>query len=185
MKRPHIIFLNGTSSSGKTTLALAFQRAMPEPTLYVSVDKFIFMSPDHVLKDDSVRPSVLLPLISAFHRSLPVIAQCGFPMIIDHVIERRDWMDEVAEALRDYSAYMVKVTCPLGELERRERERGDRKIGLAKWQLGLIHSFCGYDAEVDTSAMPVAANVEYLRELARSAVLPRALAEYRERQLTR
>lgn len=89
MTRAAAIVLNGTSSSGKTTLATALQRAMPEPTLYVSNDKFIFMTPDHVLKDNQLRPQVLLPLISAFHRSLPLIADCGFPMIIDHVIERR------------------------------------------------------------------------------------------------
>jgi chloramphenicol 3-O phosphotransferase len=103
-------------------------------------------------------------------------------MVIDHVIERRDWMDEIAEALRGYSTCMVKVTCPLPELERRERERGDRKIGLAQWQLGVVHGFCDYDAEVDTAAATMAANVEYLQALARAETPPRALAEYRERR---
>ncbi|MCA1481106.1 hypothetical protein I6F37_39935, partial [Bradyrhizobium sp. NBAIM08] len=63
------------------------------------------MTPEHVLKDDAVRPKVLMPLLSAFHRSLPLIAGCGFPMVIDHVIERWDWMDEIAEALRGYDVY--------------------------------------------------------------------------------
>src|SRR6188474_879709 len=150
MNRASAIFLNGTSSSGKTTLATAFQQAMDEPTLYVSNDKFIFMAADRVLKDHEMRPKVLLPLLSAFHRSLPLIAGCGFPMIIDHVIERKDWMDEVAEALRDFDVYFVKVSCPLEELERREQARGDRQIGFARMQLGLVHGFCEYDAEVDT-----------------------------------
>jgi chloramphenicol 3-O phosphotransferase len=79
MTRATAILLNGTSSSGKTTLATALQRAMPEPTLYVSNDKFIFMASDQVLNDDQLRPKVLLPLLSAFHRSLPLIADCGSP----------------------------------------------------------------------------------------------------------
>ena len=179
MKRASAIFLNGTSSSGKTTLATALQRVMPEPTLYVSNDKFIFMAADHVLKDNKVRPKVLLPLLSAFHRSLPLIAGCGYPMVIDHVIERRDWMDEVAEALKDFAVYFVKVSCPLEELERREKARGDRQVGFAKWQLGVVHTFCDYDAEVDTHECTVDQNVEKLKRLLYSDKKPTALEGYR------
>lgn len=181
MNRASAIFLNGTSSSGKTTLATAFQKVMEEPTLYVSNDKFIFMTPDHVLKDNQLRPKVLLPLLSAFHRSLPLIAGCGFPMIIDHVIERRDWMDEIADALEGVSVYFVKVSCPLEELERREKARGDRQIGLAKMQFGLVHNFCDYDAEVDTSTGTVDQNVAFLKELLYSGKKPQAFDLYREK----
>src|SRR4051812_30240932 len=125
MNRASAIFLNGTSSSGKTTLATAFQKAMPEATLYVSNENFIFMAAQHVLNDAKERPRVLLPLLSAFHRTLPIIASCGFPMVIDHVIERQDWMDEIADALSGIEVYFVKVSCPLEELERREKVRGN------------------------------------------------------------
>ncbi|MGC4046213.1 MAG: AAA family ATPase [Armatimonas sp.] len=185
MNRASAIFLNGTSSSGKTTLATAFQQAMEEPTLYVSNDKFIFMTPDHVLKDNQLRPQVLLPLLSAFHRSLPLIAGCGFPMIIDHVIERRDWMDEIAEALDGISVYFIKVSCPLEELEKREKARGDRQIGFAKMQLGLVHSFCDYDAEVDTFASTIDQNVAFLKELLYSGKQPHALSTYRKKRQAR
>lgn len=179
MKRANAIFLHGTSSSGKTTVATAFQKAMEEPALYVSNDKFIFMAADHVLKDDKFRPKVLLPLLSAFHRSLPIIAKCGFPMIIDHVIERRDWMDEIAEQLDGLEVFFVKVECPLEELERREKERGDRKVGLAKWQYDIVHGFCAYDAVVDTQRDSVGEIVRQLKDLLYSGKPPSALAEYR------
>ncbi len=181
MNRAAAIFLNGTSSSGKTTLATAFQQAMDEPTLYVSNDKFIFMAPDHILKDNEMRPKVLLPLLSAFHRSLPIIAGCGFPMIIDHVIERKDWMDEIAEALCGFDVYFVKVDCPLEELERREKTRGDRQIGFARMQLGLVHNFCDYDATVDTYRHTVDQNAEQLKRLLYSNEKPTALERYRAR----
>lgn len=179
MKRADAIFLNGTSSSGKTTLATAFQRAMPEPVLYVSNDKFIFMAPEQVLKDNVARPKVLLPLLSAFHRSLPLIAGCGFPLIIDHVIERPEWMEEIADALRDYNVYFVQVSCPLEELERRERARGDRQVGFARMQFDLVHTFCGYDAEVNTFSATLEQNVEALRRLLYSGRPPEALMRYR------
>ncbi len=180
MSQAAVILLNGTSSSGKTTLAAALQKAMPEPLLYVSNDKFIFMTPDHVLKNDGLRPKVLMPLLSAFHRSLPLIAGCGFPMIIDHVIERRDWMDEIAEALRELNVYFVKVDCPLEELERREIARGDRQVGFAKMQLDWVHRHGDYDAEVNTYTHTLEQNVETLRQLLCSGTKPRALERYRE-----
>ncbi|MCX6955197.1 MAG: AAA family ATPase [Verrucomicrobia bacterium] len=183
MKRAHAIFLNGTSSSGKTTLAMALQKAVvEEPVLYVSNDAFIFMTPGRVLKDNDLRPQVLLPLLSAFHRSLPLIAAGGFPMIIDHVIERRDWMDEIAEGLKEFRVYFVKVSCPLEELERREKARGDRQIGFARMQLGWVHTFCDYDAEVDTFGRTVEQNVEQLKQLLYSGREPEVLARYRKRR---
>jgi chloramphenicol 3-O phosphotransferase len=36
-----IIFLNGASSSGKSTLAKAMQQALPEPFLHVSSDHVV------------------------------------------------------------------------------------------------------------------------------------------------
>ncbi len=179
MIRAHAILLNGTSSSGKTTLATALQAAMPEPTLYVSNDKFIFMAPDPVLKDDQARPKVLMPLLSAFHRSLPLIAGCGFPMIIDHVIERRDWMEEIANALRGFDVFFVKVECPLAELERREGTRGDRQVGFAKMQLDWVHRHGDYDEEVNTFTHTTAQNVERLKQLFYSGRAPAALERIR------
>jgi len=78
LKHP-ILFLNGTSSAGKTTTARAFQRLWHDPALYASIDAFIFMFPEHVLKNDEVRKVALWPSISAFNRSLPHIADTGFP----------------------------------------------------------------------------------------------------------
>ncbi|MGB1686483.1 MAG: phosphotransferase-like protein, partial [Pseudomonadales bacterium] len=34
-----VIFLNGTSSAGKTTLALALQELLPEPYQHVALDQ--------------------------------------------------------------------------------------------------------------------------------------------------
>lgn len=41
MNKGHIIFLNGTSSSGKTTIAKALQEKLAEPYMYVSVDECV------------------------------------------------------------------------------------------------------------------------------------------------
>ncbi len=146
-----VIFLNGTSSSGKTTLAKAFQKAWNDPSLYASVDAFIFMLGAHTLADDPVRRGILPRLLSAFHRSLPVLADCGLPVIIDHVLESKDWLAECAEALKERQVYFVGVRCPLSILEEREKARGDRQIGFARWQFERVHRYGAYDLEIDTA----------------------------------
>ena len=40
-----IILLNGTSSSGKTTLVHALQSALPDPWLEIGIDRFVFALP--------------------------------------------------------------------------------------------------------------------------------------------
>jgi len=165
MNRYPILFLNGTSSAGKTSLARTFQKLWHEPTLYASVDAFIFMFPDHVLKDDAVRPNALWPLLSAFNRSLPNVAACGFPMVVDYVLEAEEWVRECVESLRDYDVLFVGIKCPLAELERREKARGDRQVGIARWQYERVHRFGAYDFEIDTRVNTPEAGAVQLKEL--------------------
>lgn len=179
---PHpILFLNGTSSSGKTTTARAWQKLWREPTLYASNDAFIFMFPDHVLKDNHVRPNVLGPVLSAFNYSLPHIAACGFPLVIDYVLEAESWVRECVTSLANYDVLFVGVKCPLAELERREKARGDRQLGLARWQFDQVHRFGAYDYELDTSAHSPAECAKQLAALLRSGRKGAAFAELRRK----
>jgi chloramphenicol 3-O phosphotransferase len=47
--------------------------------------------------------------------------------------------------------FVVGVHAPLDVLEARELARGDRAIGLARWQFARVHQGVAYDFEVDTS----------------------------------
>jgi chloramphenicol 3-O phosphotransferase len=87
---------------------------------------------------------------AAFNRSLPNLAECGFPLIIDYVMESPVWLKECVEALSSHSVYFIGVKCPLEELERREQARGDRQIGFARWQYDRVHQYGAYDLEIDT-----------------------------------
>jgi chloramphenicol 3-O phosphotransferase len=53
--------------------------------------------------------------------------------------------------LSAFDLFLVGVFAPLDVLEARERERGDRLIGLARWQYDRVHKGVPYDLEVDTS----------------------------------
>ena len=53
----------------------------------------------------------------------------------------------------NHPVLFVWVDCPLEELERRERARGDRSSGQAKWQYEHIHAHGVYDVTVNTHEM--------------------------------
>lgn len=59
-------------------------------------------------------------------------------------------LDDCLKVLHDYPILFVGVHCPIEELERRERNRGDRIIGQARKQLSYVHRNEVYDIEVNT-----------------------------------
>jgi chloramphenicol 3-O phosphotransferase len=46
-----------------------------------------------------------------------------------------DWLADYYRRFEGYPVLFVLVECPLEELERREKARGDRQIGQARWHL--------------------------------------------------
>jgi chloramphenicol 3-O phosphotransferase len=149
-----IILLNGASSAGKSTLAKAIQRDIEEPFWHIASDQFVEakMLPQRRDEGGEFAWSVMRPrFFDAFHRCLPAIASAGNNLIIDHVIEFATWMNELVELLVPFDVFFVAVHCSLAELEHRERERGDRMIGEAYDHLQVVHTFGGYDFEIDTT----------------------------------
>lgn len=155
-----IILLNGASSSGKSTLAAALRDALDEPFWHYSIDHLLagdmlpsarIDSGDFSWKD--MRPS----FFAGFHASLPALANAGNNLIVEHIIETQEWMDRLVTLLHGLDVFFVGVHCPLDELERRERSRGDRRIGEARTDFETTHRFCSYDMEV-WSTIPATEN---------------------------
>lgn len=149
-----IIFLNGASSSGKTTLAKALQRALPEPFLYFSFDHFRdanILPMERILSGEFHWPSMREQVFEAFHRSAAAMAEAGCNVLVEHIIETEAWNARLKSLLADKDVFRVGIHCPLEELERRERSRGDRPIGDAKRDFETCHTFCVYDFEVDAT----------------------------------
>jgi chloramphenicol 3-O phosphotransferase len=89
-----------------------------------------------------------------FHRSLPALASAGNDLIVEHIVETADWMRSLVELLAPFDVFYVGVRCPLPELERRERERGDRRPGSAREDDATTHAFGPYDFEVQATTGP-------------------------------
>jgi chloramphenicol 3-O phosphotransferase len=82
------------------------------------------------------------------------LSRNGINAIVDTVIldilEEHGWLSESVRILKESPVLFVGVHCPLTELERRERQSGNRDIGQAKWQFTRIHGHKIYDIEINT-----------------------------------
>ena len=88
--------------------------------------------------------------LTAFHSIVAELPKTGFPLILDHVCTSRRWLDQCAQTLQGYRVLHVGVTCQPDELRRRERARGDRKIGIAEEHLATYQDAGPFDVEVNT-----------------------------------
>jgi chloramphenicol 3-O phosphotransferase len=168
-----IILINGTSSSGKTTLVKALQSTLPELWLEMGIDRFAYALPGRVLGQPTwpqlfryVRPGgrsdglftiKTTPLgqrfISGMHATAAALAGAGLNVIVDHVLLEQAWLDECARLWSGLSVLFVGVRCPLDVVLRRELERKDRTLGQAEAQFAVVHRWGEYDVEVDTSVL--------------------------------
>lgn len=164
MKTGKIIMINGTSSSGKTSLVRALQGLMDEPYLEAGIDKFIFMLPERYLErplwDDVLGLATRAgrtgeTLVSGMHQAIAALARSGCNVLADHVLVVSEWPLECARLFAGLDAYLIGIQCPLVTLEARECLRRNRTLGQAAAQLPVIHTFCEYDLEVDTAQFSV------------------------------
>lgn len=163
MKQPNpgtVIILNGTSSSGKSTILKELQKQLSEPYLEAGIDKFLWMLPKRYLEpplwDEVFGKADRLgdtghQLVYSMHHAIRALALSGSNVLADHVMIHSGCRQGVAHLLHDLPTYLVGVRCPLEVLEERERARKDRTLGQARKQFDLVHANLAYDIEVDTS----------------------------------
>lgn len=177
-----IIYLNGPSSSGKTTLCKALQEAFSEPFLHLGIDKIIGFMPDklndweggyveqgfcHVpALDPTGHPSYKIhcgPFAKKLTRTLKdialLLASQQYNLLIDDVAFDSIEVGQWKEILKNYKVLYVGVVAPLEILEKREKERGDRFLGSARDQYYKVHENVAYDLEIDTHAHSLEENV--------------------------
>ncbi len=157
-----IILLNGVSSSGKTSIAYALQNLFEVPFLHISIDNFFRTLPTRFIDylSGTVEPSegeleklrTYFPrLLAGTHASVAALSSEGNNLIVDYVFEQRSDLRACVNRLAGFPVFFVGVYCSLEELERREKQR-DRRQGLAKHQLEIVHTYSAYDVEVDTTS---------------------------------
>ena len=177
MTAGRVVVLDGTSSSGKTTLAANLSRlleARGECWIVTGVDDYFTKLPrswlavgkhvgahadDGCVLDTSgdgfemrMGP-VGQTLLRAYRASVGAMAGAGMNVIVDDVMLRESEWESWQHATAGLDVTWVQVRIDLDVLEERERARADRVLGMARWQYDLVHRFAPYDLTVDTGVL--------------------------------
>lgn len=147
-----ILFMIGTPSSGKTSIAKALQKQLDAPYLYVPTDTFVGMLPAlyrpsasievesqqhkqgiYFVRDTSgseVRTYVKLgpvaqKLTTGIIRAIAGLASADLNIICEGVIWEKAILQEAARGWKDFRVFFIHVHSSLEEAERRESQRKD------------------------------------------------------------
>jgi chloramphenicol 3-O phosphotransferase len=168
-----IVFINGASSCGKTSLARELQSRWPSPLIYLSLDDVISQLPfkftgfganasegfelvqrrkscETVSEVRIGRHGQNVNALAAAHAAS--VAALGYDLVIDYVLLQPSMLEPFAAALSQRPLLFVGLICAESELTARQASREDRAPGLAQAQMSLVH-FCRhlYDLELDST----------------------------------
>jgi chloramphenicol 3-O phosphotransferase len=171
-EKPWIIFLNGTSSAGKSSIAFALQELFVKPALHIGVDTFLFTMPPRYLFegrdahlgynfiriDDQEGAKVVVqngPYAEKINhikrQTMKSLLEANFNLIIDEVLYADGDYQAYQELFKEYPLTFVGMQPPVEVAVERERVRGDRMIGLARGLHSLVHINKRYDLTIDSS----------------------------------
>jgi len=166
MKTGKIIFLNGVTSSGKSSISKAVQEIADEQFYHLSNDMF-FPIAHQMLHDKYIEEAgekatekYMAEAIVMMYHFAKAVAEQGINIIIDGMLEERSgFMEHYKKTNYDimlgvfagFDIFMVEVFCPLGECRRRNIARGDRGENQSCEQHEIMNKTIKYDFFVDTS----------------------------------
>ena len=146
-----IVFLNGTPSAGKSTLARAIHPRLEQPTYYRSLDDFLLGIQSRYWTSPDV-PDLFADMREAWLAGLREIALRGYPVLSESVIFPAD-LPHYADLFGAFDVVLVGVRCPLTVALQREAARTDRRtsrVDLDVPGFDDVHQH-DYPLQVDTS----------------------------------
>lgn len=173
----NVILLNGCSSAGKTTLAVALQNQLKEPYQHVGLDQFRDGMPGRVrgLNSPAGDPGAsglnVVPgklngewvthiqfgdygerVLAAMRRTVASLTELGCNVIVDDLLFERAYLDDYVQVLDPNKTWFIGVKCSLDVVHQREALRPGRFPGTAVSHYEQVHAHgAAYDLEVDTS----------------------------------
>src|SRR5262249_39741195 len=100
---------------------------------------------------------ILATAMRGLRASVAAMAAEGADLVVDEVMWDPADLDDYRRRLAGHALHVVGLVAPLEVIEQREKARGDRVLGLARWQYDKVHAGIAYDLQLDTSAAAPAA----------------------------
>ena len=148
-----IIFLNGVTSSGKTSIVEALQERDDVFFYVVANDLFQEMVGDKFLREDYWK--YLSEVIIMMYHTAKLYSDMGKNVLIDGILVERDEIkphyQQLMEILKENPLDIVEVYCPLDICRERNIARGDRYETQSEEQHELMAQNIEYSMRVDTS----------------------------------
>ena len=153
MDKGKIIFLNGVTSSGKTTIVEALQARRDVFFYVVANDLFQEMVGEQYLEEDYWK--YLSEVIIMMYHTAKLYSDMGKNVLIDGILVEREQIkphyQQLMEIMKDSPMDIVEVYCPLEICRQRNIERGDRFESQSEEQAELMNKEIKYRMRVDTS----------------------------------
>lgn len=153
MEKGRIIFLNGVTSSGKTSIVESLQEQEDIFFYVVANDLFQEMVGENYLRKDYWK--YLSEVIIMMYHTAKLYSDMGKNVLIDGILVERDEIKphyhQLLEILKDNPLDIVEVYCPLDICRQRNIIRGDRYEMQSQEQYELMAENIKYSIRVDTS----------------------------------
>ena len=153
MKKGRIIFLNGVTSAGKTSIVEALQERGDIFFYVVANDLFQEMVGEKYLQQDYWK--YLSEVILMMYHTAKLYSDMGKNVLIDGILVEREEIKphykQLLEIMQDNPFDLVEVYCPLDICRQRNISRGDRYETQSEEQNELMAKDIQYSVKVDTS----------------------------------
>ena len=153
MEKGRIIFLNGVTSAGKTSIVEAIQDRDDVFFHVVANDLFQEMVGEKFLRENYWK--YLSEVIIMMYHTAKLFSDMGKNVLIDGILVEREEIrphyQQLVEILKDNPLDIVEVYCPLDICRKRNIIRGDRYESQSEEQYELMAQNIKYSTRVDTS----------------------------------
>ena len=155
MNQGRIIFLNGVTSSGKTSIVEALQERDDVFFYVVANDLFQEMVGEKFLRENYWK--YLSEVIILMYHTAKLYSDMGKNVLIDGILVEREEISphyqQLLEILKDNPLDIVEVYCPLHICRERNIARGDRYEQQSEEQQERMAKNIAYRMRVDTSLL--------------------------------
>jgi adenylylsulfate kinase/chloramphenicol 3-O phosphotransferase len=153
VEKGRIIFLNGVTSAGKTSIVEAIQDRDDVFFHVVANDLFQEMVGEKFLRENYWK--YLSEVIIMMYHTAKLFSDMGKNVLIDGILVEREEIrphyQQLVDILKDNPLDIVEVYCPLDICRKRNMIRGDRYESQSEEQYELMAQNIKYSMRVDTS----------------------------------